>query len=207
MLARNHFGSRQVARFARLVLPLGAVTLLSTIFLLPQTIDPERAIELAEIDVAEITREPRVGAARFAGVTQDETAVTIRARTVRSSGDLVQAGPMVLTLEEPEGTLRFPAGRIAQFQGNEGRIDQPAGLLHLQGGVRLETSDGYVLSMPELRSALGQTHVEGQGGVSGTAPSGEITSDSVELTRIEGRDDGYLLAFRGNVRLIYLPDE
>ncbi len=207
MMARGNIGRHQLARIARLVLPLGAVALLSTIFLLPQTIDPQRAVELAEIDVTEITREPRVGAARFAGVTQDDTAVTIRARTVRSSGELAQTGPIVLSLEEPEGTLRFPAGRIAQFQGNEGRIDQPAGLLRLQGGVRLETSDGYVLSMPELQSDLGQTHVEGQGGVSGIAPSGEISSDTVKLTRIDGRDEGYLLAFRGNVRLIYLPDE
>ncbi|MGY6697825.1 MAG: hypothetical protein ACXIUW_17610 [Roseinatronobacter sp.] len=207
MVARGNIGRHQLARIARLVLPLGAVALLSTIFLLPQTIDPQRAVELAEIDVTEITREPRVGAARFAGVTQDDTAVTIRARTVRSSGELAQTGPIVLSLKEPEGTLRFPAGRIAQFQGNEGRIDQPAGLLRLQGGVRLETSDGYVLSMPELQSDLGQTHVEGQGGVSGIAPSGEISSDTVKLTRIDGRDEGYLLAFRGNVRLIYLPDE
>ncbi len=206
MAARRSIGT-QVVRIARLVLPLGAVLLLSTIFLLPQTIDPQRAVELAEIDVAEITREPRVGAARFAGVTQDETAVTIRAHTVRSSGDMVQTGPIVLTLDAPEGTLRFPSGRMARFHGAVGRIDQPADMLELQGGVRLETSDGYVLRMPELQSALGQTHIKGQGGVSGTAPAGKISSDSVELTRIEGHDDGYLLAFRGNVRLIYLPDE
>ena len=197
----------QIMRVARVALPLGAVALLSTVFLLPSSIDPQRAVELADIDVAEITREPRIGSARFAGVMQDDTELIVRAQTVRSRGELTEAGPLYLTLEAPEGELLFPAGRMAQFQGAEGVIDQVADLLVLRGDVLLETSDGYRMAMPELRSALGHTHVQGFGGITGHGPPGEISANTLELRAKPGTEGGYLLAFQGDVRLIYLPDE
>lgn len=197
----------QIARIVRLALPLGALALLSTVFLVSRGIDPQRAVEMSEIDVEELTREPRVGGARFAGVTQDDTAMTISARSVRSTGDLRDGGPILLLLDTPQGALQFPSGRNALFQGAEGRIDQAEDEISLRGSVVLETSDGYRVTMPELISAIQTTHVRGLGGITGHAPAGEISADSVELLQSGGQDGGYLLAFKGNVRLIYRPDE
>lgn len=196
-----------LSRVLRVAVPLGALVLLSTVFLVSRSIDPERAVDMADIDVAELTREPRIGAARFAGVTQDNTALVIAARSVRSAGDVQQDGPIHLTLDAPVGELHFSTGRIAGFQAEEGLLDQDSDELRLTGNVVLTTSDGYVARMPELVSAMQRTHVVGTGGVTGRAPAGEIEADSVELTAKTDADDGYLLAFKGNVRLIYLPED
>ncbi|PZX44550.1 lipopolysaccharide export system protein LptC [Roseinatronobacter thiooxidans] len=196
-----------LARILRLALPLGALALLSTVFLLSRGVDPQRAVEMSDIDVEELTREPRVGGARFAGVTQDDTALTISARSVRSTGDLRESGPLLLRLDMPQGELQFPSGRVALFQAQEGRIDQSEDEILLRGDVVLETSDGYRMTMPELISAIQTTHMRGLGGISGDAPAGEISADSVELRHSAQADGGYLLAFKGNVRLIYRPDE
>jgi len=196
-----------VSRVLRVVLPLGALALLSTVFLVSRSIDPDRAIELTDIDISEMTREPRIGAARFAGVTQDNTALVIFAETVRSR-DIVQQGePIHLRLAAPEGELQFAAGRHATFRAELGILDQAGDQLDMQGNVVLETSDGYIAQMPELVSALQRTHVVGTGGITGVAPAGRIWADSVELTAKTDDSGGYLLAFKGNVRLIYLPED
>ena len=199
--------STQIGRLLRLALPLGALALLSTVFLVSRGIDPQRAVEMSQIDVEELTREPRVGGARFAGVMQDSTALTISARSVRSTGDMRENGPILLLLDMPHGELQFTSGRTARFEGQEGRIDQSEDEILLRGSVLLETSDGYRVTMPELISAIQTTYVRGLGGIEGDAPAGEISADSVELTQSQAQDGGYLLAFKGNVRLIYLPDD
>ena len=196
-----------VIQILRLVLPLSALALLSTVFLLSSGVDPQRAVEMSDLNVEELTREPRIGEARFAGVTNDATAMTIVAHSVRSVGDLREEGPLLLYLDTPRGELEFPVGRIATFRGEEGRIDQSQDEVMLQGAVVLETSDGYVMTMPKLISAIQTTHVQGMGGITGQAPAGDISSDTVELTLSDERTDGYLLAFKGNVRLIYFPDD
>ena len=204
--ASSGLGAR-IAQVARLVLPLGALTLLSTVFLFSENIDPQRAVDLAGLDVAELTREPRIGTARFAGVTEDDTAMTIRAATVRTVTDLTQQGPIRLSLDAPEGDLQFASGRSAQFRAAQGEVDQGQDMMLLRGAVTLETSDGYSATMPLLRAALERTHLQGSGGIEAQGPPGEIRSDTLEITTVTGRPGGYLLAFRGNVRLIYLPDE
>lgn len=191
----------------RLVLPLGALALLSTVFLLPQEIDPQRAIDLIDIDVVELAREPRIGEARFAGLTREDTALTVQATSVRSDGDMTDSGPVRLILEAPDGELEFPSGSVVLFEGNDGLIDQAADILVLQGDVRLETSEGYVLQMPEMRAALESTHVLGLGGIEGYGPAGEVSAETLELVPSPEATDGYLLALRGNVRLIYLPEQ
>ncbi len=206
--ARRYSSTKaQILRLARLVLPLGAVALLSTVFLFSRSIDPQRAVELADIDIAELTREPRIGTARFAAVTQENTALTVTAQTVRSGQDLQQDAPILLSLDHPAGALSFPRDRLVEFRGMAGRIDQAADVMRLEGDVWLETSDGYIAQMPELRAALSKTHIEGIGGITAEGPPGTISADSVELTPSPANSGGYLLAFRGNVRLLYLPEE
>ncbi len=205
----SRFGllGRQIAQLLRVALPLGALALLSTVFLVPRGIDPQLAVDVSQIDVEDLARDPRVGGARFAGMTRDGTAVTISAQTVRSTEDLQDNGPIHLLLDAPDGELQFSSGRKAVFRGQEGRIDQAQDEITVQGSVMLETSDGYRVNMAELISAIETTHVQGFGGITGHGPAGDITADSLELTQTDAQSGGYLLAFKGNVRLIYFPDD
>ncbi len=196
-----------VGRLMRLLLPLGAVVLLSTIFLLARNIDAERAVEMSGLDVETLTMGPRIGAARIAGVTQDDIAMTIHAASIRSDSDLESNEPLLLSLDAPQGRLDFDDARRVWFEASAGRIDQDADAMLMDGDVMLETSDGYRLRMPVLQAALSQVDVRGSGGIRGDGPSGEITADRLHLTRPATARAGYLLAFEGNVRLIYLPEE
>lgn len=194
------------ARLLRLALPLGALVLLSTIFLFSRSIDPDLAVQQAELDIEELTREPRIGTARIAGVTNEDTALTIEAVSIRAASDLQAGEPLRLLLDRPHGELLFTAGRDARFRAQSGRLDQDMNKLVMDGEVYLETSDGYIARMQELTTALDRTDIQGRGDVTGTGPPGHISAATVTLTPAPGDAGGYLLAFRGNVRLLYRPE-
>jgi lipopolysaccharide export system protein LptC len=194
-----------LSRLLRIGLPLSALVLLSTIFLLSRSVDPNSAARVAGLDPSQMAREPRIATARFAGVTEDATALTIAAQAVRSQTVALGDGPLNLTFTAPEGRLIFPNASTASFGAATAQLDQMAGALTAQGPVTLENSDGFVLELGALTAALDQTRLTGRDGVEGRAPAGEISADTLELTRSGGESGGYLLAFTGNVRLIYIP--
>ncbi|MBN2759175.1 MAG: hypothetical protein JXQ79_01640 [Rhodobacteraceae bacterium] len=196
---------QNVSRALRLGLPLSALVLLSTIFLVSRSIDPNSAARIAGMDPEQMTREPRIATARFAGVTQDATALTIAAQSVRSQALAVENAPLDLTFTHPEGRLIFPNASTAAFEAQVARLDQARGVLVAEGPVMLENSDGFVLELGAMTAALDQTRLLGSDGVQGRAPAGEISADAMELIRSGGATGGYLLAFTGNVRLIYIP--
>ncbi|MGP9790199.1 hypothetical protein [Roseinatronobacter sp. NSM] len=191
----------------RLVLPFGALVLLSTIFLASRSVDPSQAVALANLDIDELTREPRIGTARFATVTSDNTAIAIMARTVRSPANPQPDDPVELMLEYPEGTALFGAGGDITFGAETGHLDQMANMLTMTGTVRLTDASGYVVTMEVLQTRLDRSRLDGTGGVSGHGPAGEISSQSLTITPLGGAENGYLLDFIGDVRLLYTPTE
>ncbi|TVP71255.1 MAG: hypothetical protein EA339_10555 [Rhodobacteraceae bacterium] len=191
----------------RITLPLAALALLSTIFLVSRSIDPDRAVALSEIDMSALTREPRIGTARVAGVTSDNTTLVIEAAAMSAPGTQPQSEPVDLRLDAPSGTLGFASGREITFASATGTLDRIADQVALTGDVQLQSSDGFRAQMPRLTAALGETRVLGYGGIRAEGPPGEITADRLSISVPPGATDGYLLAFSGNVRLIYQPQE
>ncbi|MGY6536612.1 MAG: hypothetical protein ACXIVG_14830 [Pararhodobacter sp.] len=199
---RPHVSGRsRVVSILKLVLPLAALALLSSIFLLASPVDPERAIRTAEIDVEERARDPRLTQARFAGVTRDGSALLIETETARTDplGTLrFQVTGLSLHIDNPDGgTLRAYAG--------SGIIDRGAGRFDMAGPVMLDVSPGYRLEGEQVSGLLDQTLVESDRPVRGTAPAGEIEAGNLRLERGPPPDGGNRLVFGGGVRLIYQP--
>lgn len=185
----------------KLVLPLTALALMSSVFLLASPVDPERAIPLAEIDVADRARDPRLTGARFAGVTEDGTALRIETRTARS---------------DPLATLRFHAtglelhldranGSRVVVRADEGMIDRDSGHFSMQGNIELIADPGYRLHTEQIRGALDRTWVNLPEAVEGQAPAGEISAGALTIERASSPSGGNRLVFSGGVRLIYQP--
>lgn len=191
----------------RLVLPFGALLLLSMIFLVSRSVDPSQAVALADLDIEELTREPRIGTARFATVTTDGTAITINAATLRSPANPQPGDPVELMLESPDGTADFGVDGQVAFRSDHGHLDQLANLLTMTGTVELEDENGYVITMPKLEAFLDRSRLEGTGGVFGNGPPGEISAQSLTITPLESGQNGYLLDFVGDVRLLYIPSD
>ena len=199
--AFSPFHSRLVMTL-KLVLPLTALALMSSVFLLASPVDPERAIPLAEIDVADRARDPRLTGARFAGVTEDGSALRIETRTARS---------------DPLATLRFhttglelyldraDGGRVV-VRADEGMIDRASGHFNMQGNIELIADPGYRLRTERVRGALDRTWINLPETVEGIAPAGEIRAGTLTIERAPAPSAGNRLVFAGGVRLIYQPE-
>lgn len=196
---------QSLSRALRLGLPLSALVLLATIFLVSRSVDTNTAARVSGLDPTHLAHAPRIASARFAGVTDDATAMTISASSVRSNAEATGAAPLELEFSQPEGVLTFPDASTTRFTASGALLDQKRGVIRAHGPVALENSEGFELKLGALDADLDHTRLTGSGGIEGRAPAGKISADALELTRSGGPDGGYLLAFTGNVRLIYIP--
>lgn len=191
-ISGNDTHSRMVF-LLKVILPLAALAILSTLFLISRTIDPSAAIPYATVDVADRIREPRMTAPAYAGVTADGAALTVTAD---------QASPDTGAASALRAELKTPDGASTSFNAANGLLDPQAQMLTLSDGVQITTSTGFVISTQSLISALNHTEVTSDTTITATGPLGAITAGSMALTQTDG---AYVLRFKNRVKLIYQP--
>lgn len=189
----------RVVAVLKIALPLVALGILSSLFLLSGRIDPEDAIPYAEVDVAARLREPRMTDAGFAGVTADGSSLTLNAAEARPGAEGGTAKIVLGRLETPDGGTTELAAAAVQ-------LDTAARMIELSQGVEMRSSAGYVISAPGIGVATDRTFAQSRGTVSAVGPIGQLTADHMELSAQEGVTNSYLLVFNGKVRLLYQPD-
>ena len=190
-------------RYSRLVLwlkvafPLAALAILSTLFLVAETLDPEAAIPYAEVDVEQILREQGVTRPAFGGVTSDGVEVALGAEAVRPDGAAYRGTDLNVSLTLPAG------GRITVISP-EGSIDLPAEKATLGGGVSVDSTAGYRIETETLRTAWDIATLETDSTVTATGPAGDFEAGRMVLSA-DAEGGGHVLVFKDGVRLIYRP--
>jgi lipopolysaccharide export system protein LptC len=200
MAAEGKLYSRFVA-WAKVLLPLGALGLLATLFLIARQIDPDAAIPFAEIDVERFAREARIGAPEFSGVTEDGTVIALTAELARPD----PAEPGRMTAERLAAEFEVPDGSRVTAVARQGAVDSPAQRIELRGGVEVTTSTGYRVETEGLWAALDRTSLASTGPVEAEGPPGRIAAEAMEMTQDPEHTEAYVLVFKGGVRLIYEP--
>lgn len=200
---------KQVDRYSRgililkLALPLGALILLSSLFLMSTDIDPSRAISNAAVDVTELAREPRISGANYAGVTDDGAALTIRAATARADPH----GQLRLIMTDMDATLETPDGQTTAIRAGVGTLDRDAGQVTWERDVQVTAPQGYALRSDQLSGLLDNTRLWSDGAVMVQGPVGQITAGQFALELAADGDNTYVMLFSGGVKLIYSPSD
>jgi lipopolysaccharide export system protein LptC len=193
--------SRAVA-VAKLLLPLVALGILSTLFLFSRNGQQGDPIVPSDISVMDLAREQRLGAPTYSGVTAAGVRVSVSAEALRPDPQ----EPKVIHGTEISASVRTPAGYAYQLSAATGRIDDDEGYTTLDGGVVIQTSDRYVISTDAARVATDMTRLEAPNEVEADGPMGHLTAGSMVLTGDpEGGTDA-LLVFKDGVRLLYRPN-
>jgi lipopolysaccharide export system protein LptC len=205
MTGHDNFHSTAVA-WLKVVLPLLALAILSTLFLFSRKIDPSEAIHFAEVDIADRVREPRLTKPTWAGVTDDGTALTIAASEARpkqtqSPQDSV-SGASADTLV---ADLQAPDGSSARLVAAQGVLDTQTNALLVDGGVTITTSTGYTLQTEAMTAALDRTLLVSETTVTGDGPAGTVTAGAMELRQATDGTGAYVLLLKNRVKLLYLP--
>lgn len=198
-LGRNNLHSAVVA-WARILLPLVALAMLATLFMVSRPVDPEDAIPYARVEIEDRLREPRLTGATLSGVTQDGANVTLKADEAVPA---VAGQPGTGLARGLSGRIETPDGIMTDVTAAQATLESAARAVALDGGVSLHTSQGYVITTDAMILQLDETRLESQGPVQASAPLGQIEAGKMVLSRDETGQ--YKLDFSAGVHLIYLP--
>jgi lipopolysaccharide export system protein LptC len=195
--------SRLVLRL-KILLPITAIGILSTLFLMSNSVRPEDAIPYANVDVATLIREPRLTAPVFAGMTSDGAALSLKASAARVG---TADGATSSRISDLTGLLETPDGATTNLTALQAVLDDTAKMAILTGDVQVSNSAGYVVDSQLLRVALDKTSLDSPGFVTAAGPVGTITAGSMHLGLIPDTGSDYVLLFKDDVTLIYLPSK
>lgn len=206
-------GRTRLVAWAKVLLPLGALGLLSTLFLLARAPDGPRAVsdEIPFARIEEIAREARIDQPRLAGLTADGTAVVLEAHRLLplpGQPDGFSAAVPRLEIRSPEDVR---GGLEATLEADTGEVLGPTRTLRLLGGVTLEgaspAAGPFSARLGDVTADLRNGTFAGLGGVEAETRLGSLHADAmrVEQGRAEGAGAGVRMVFNGAVRLVYLP--
>ncbi len=192
--------SRLIA-FLKVLLPLAALALLSTLFLLSRGIDLDATIPFAEQEIADRTRDQQVTQPFFSGLTNNGGEVIVTATTASPAVGDKPAGAENLSAQ-----IRTTEGTVITMTSETGSLQGPLDLATFTGNVVLETSSGYRVETQKLTASLAGTRAESPGQISGSGPPGTFTAGEMELFSKNGEQALHTL-FKGGVKLIYEPKQ
>lgn len=193
---RDMWHSRLVS-VLKVLLPLVALVLLSTLFLFSRKINPEDAIPYATVDVEDRLRDPKMTDAGFAGVTSDGASLTVAAVEAKPTAE---GGALKLV----QGLLQTPDGAKTALAAAAVALDSTQKMIELSDGAELRAANGYVVQAQGFGVSTADTRVESRGAIQAQGPGGQLTAEHMLLSR-QGADGPYLLVFNGKVRLLYQP--
>ena len=190
----------RVVGWLKVALPLLALAVLATLFLLADQIDPEAALPYAGVDVVDRAEEPRMTAPSYAGTTSDGAALTLTADEARPAATDTPARARVVVLD-----LDTPDGGRTELRAAMAEIDQAKQQLVLSGGVTVSTNTGYRMETPEVLARMDRSGLESRGAVTATGPAGTLEAGGMVLSQDIQRIGAYVLVFNQGVRLVYQP--
>lgn len=190
--------SRLVA-FLKVLLPLAALGILSTLFLLSRSVDPTATIPFAEQEIAERMQGQQITAPRFSGTTPRGDEVRLTATKALPGG----AGRPGMA-ENLEGEIHLADGAVVTIRADTGIVNVPNDHAEFTGEVTITTDAGYRLVTERLESGIRTLQVTSPGPVSGTGPVGQIDAGSMEIT-VENSKAPAHMVFKNGVKLVYDP--
>lgn len=204
MAARDRDRWTRAVGWLKVVLPLGALVILSLTFLLARNINPEDAIPYADVDVEDRLREPRMTAPDYSGTTGDGTAITVTGEEARPENEATGQGGSARIVF---GTLETPDGTRSDLEAAAAEMDLAGETILFTGDVLLRHALGYTVRSEAMRARLDETELRSLAPVVADGPPGRITADAMVLERDPERPESYVLVFNGSVKLLYQPKE
>ncbi|WP_297771553.1 LPS export ABC transporter periplasmic protein LptC [uncultured Roseovarius sp.] len=191
--------SRVVAGM-KVLLPLIALGLLSTMFLISRTVDPSKTVPVGEIDLEQRAQDMGATNPSFAGVTAEGD-------EIRFTADMARPGrenPERLIADEVSAQLRLAAGTVVDITARSAAFEQRALTAQLSGNVHIKTSTGYVIDTEQLDTKLDKLHARTPGPVTASGPLGDFSAQRMVLRNAPESGHPELI-FTDGVKLLYQP--
>ena len=164
----DHY-SRMVS-YLKVLLPLAALALLSTLFLISRNGDTEAVIPFADREIEERMRGQQVTGPFFSGSTSEGDEIWVTASVARASTD----DPVIA--KDLEAEIRMVAGGRLTLRSDRGTVHPDQDLARFIGNVEITTDDGMVVQTEALKTQLSAVHAESPGTVVATCDLVQFTA-------------------------------
>ncbi|MGR3290461.1 MAG: hypothetical protein ACU0C9_04615 [Paracoccaceae bacterium] len=193
--------SRMVA-WLKIMLPLAALVILSTLFLVSRPVDPTLSLPFADQRIRSLAEKPRIGSPEFSAVTPNGSAINMNAEVM-----LPLIGEQTgFKASKINGTFETPDGLIVQLSAQSGIFDNTAQTVSLGDGVILTTSSGYHIETNQILADMNESRISTGGSISAQGPFGLISAGQMVLQQISAQgSEAYELVFKNEVKLVYVP--
>lgn len=189
--------SIMVARL-KVALPLMALGLLSTLFLVSRAVDPTVAIPFADQEVQDRLKNQQITGPFFSGVSARGDQIAFVADIVTTKQGQFGAN----AAEDVTVKVDLASGTYVTIEAQTALIDILNDRSEMEGDVQIVTSDGYELRAPTLNMRLSVLDVEAPNGVTAQTPMGDLEAGTMRLFESEDNNDTQLL-FTNGVKLLY----
>lgn len=201
MAMHGNLHSRLVA-WMKIILPLAALGMLSTLFLISETFDPSEPLPVVGIDLQQRAQDEGATNATFAGVTRSGHEIVVQTRKSQPS----QTDPRIFFAEDVSARFNLSSGTDIDIASDGAEVNQRLNTATLSGRVKLVTTTGYTLETEELTTQFDTLYAETPGEVTGTAPAGDLVAGRMVLYVTEDSGKAHLL-FTDGVKLVYEPQD
>jgi lipopolysaccharide export system protein LptC len=188
----------RVIAWLKILLPLAALALLSTLFLFSRSTEPLATVPFADALQRGETARQQVVAPYYAGTTPRGDLLTMTAESVRPMiGGAIKADAL-------ETLVQFSDGSEIRMNADTATLMEAERRALLDGGVRIISSTGYVMQTDSLTSDLDALNAESRGAVIGHGPAGRLEAGKMRISA-SGPDGVVQLLFTEGVKLVYQP--
>ena len=201
MATHDGFYSRLVA-WLKILLPLAALALLSTLFLLSRGRDHSGELPFSQIGLQERVQEEIISAPRFSGATAQGDLISFTAETARPDPDIDN----VAHASNLNAEIDLVSGTHISFEAGSAVLDTQNEEAELTGGVVITSSTGYTVRSANLKTKISSIGAETAGPISAEGPPGKIEAGKMLLTSDPDSEDVQLL-FTNGVKLVYQPQQ
>lgn len=184
--------------FAKILMPIVGLGLLSSMFLINRAPDQSVAIPYSDVELNEILHGQRLGQPQFRGTLEDRSEVLLNAEQAQpdpENNDIINA-------LDVSGTIKQVDGAIITLETPNGYYDQTKRVVEGFNGVIVTHSGGYKLTSDTLRAEMDRLDISTTAPVVIVGPDFRLEAGLMHL-RDNGRPGSEHVDFTQGVKLVY----
>lgn len=185
----------------KIALPLGALVLLSSVFLFARSVQIRDTLPEALNHLEENLERQKALSPVYHTTTTDNRPVRVAAAEAEETST-----PDVFYARQVIGSMELRRGGTAVMTATNGRLYQRTNIGQFTDGVTIDTSDGYRFVSDTLETDIAQEAARSDTPVLVTGPFGRLEAGAMEIHPRNDPEDRPRAVFTGGVRVLYAPN-
>jgi lipopolysaccharide export system protein LptC len=191
----------RVVAILKVTLPLVAIALMLSIFIIPSDQATDGKLEFSNTDLGDLGSGPNISNPVFNGTTRGGDVFRFTASAVKPDA----IPPTVAEIRNLDGIIEFTDGQTLSVSSEFGDLDVESRTMVLSGDVKLATSEGYRLNGAKVTVDLSDGVVRSSEAIVGEGPVGTLASGSMIVGPAPSDAQQKVFFFGGGVKLRYSP--